>query len=349
MAANLNDCVLITGATGFIGSAVLRAATRAGFRVRTLARPSSPRANLMGLRVEVVEGDLNDRASVAAAVNGARYVIHTAADYRLWTRDPSGLIETNVNGTKTVMEEALRASVEKIVYTSSVCTIASVADGSPADERRTLSPEQAIGAYKKSKVLAERLVGDMIEKHRLPAVIVNPSAPVGPRDIKPTPTGRIIVEAASGRMPAYVDTGLNLAHVDDVGNGHLAALQRGRIGERYILGGENVTLCKLLATIAQQAGKRPPWLSLTVPMVFPIAVLSEGAARLTGGTPFVTRDSLRMARHKMFFTDEKSRAELGYSSRPFEEGIADAIAWFREAGYIPCPAEASKKLETSYR
>jgi dihydroflavonol-4-reductase len=232
-----------------------------------------------------------------------------------------------------MMEEALRAGVERIVYTSSVATIA-LRDGTPADESSPLSEHDAIGAYKKSKVIAERLVEDMVQRQRLPAVIVNPSTPIGPRDVKPTPTGRIIVEAASGRMPAFVDTGLNLVHVDDVAAGHLAALARGTIGERYILGGENVYLRDMLAEIASVVGRKPPRVRLPIAPLYPLALVAEGVGLITGREPFLTLDGLRMARHLMFFNDAKARRELGYSARSYRDGIADAIAWFRQHGYL---------------
>jgi dihydroflavonol-4-reductase len=288
----------------------------------------------MDIDCEIVEGDVRDRGSISAALAGARYLVHAAADYRLWAPSAEGLLRVNVEGTRIVMEEALRAGIERVVYTSSVATLALTNDGSPADESRRLGVQHAIGTYKRSKVLAERVVQDLVETSGLPAVVVNPSAPVGPRDIKPTPTGRIIVQAASGRMPAFVDTGLNLVHVDDIAAGHLAALERGRVGERYILGGENVLLCQMLADIARNIGRRPPRLKLPLNMMFPLAWGNEAIARLTGTTPFITRDGLQMARHHMFFTHEKARRELGYSPRPYQEGLADAIAWFRKAGYL---------------
>ncbi len=232
------DLLLVTGASGFVGAAIANAARAAGNRVRVLVRRSSPRINIHA-GDEVIVGDIRDRASLLPALRGVRYLAHAAADYRLWAPVPEEIIRTNVEGTKCVMEEALRAGVERIVHTSSVATL-ELRDGSPSDETHPLAASEAIGAYKKSKVLAERVVEDMVKDQGLPAVIVNPSTPIGPGDVKPTPTGRIIVECASGRMPGFVDTGLNLVHVDDVAVGHLAALRRGRIGERYILGGENV-------------------------------------------------------------------------------------------------------------
>jgi dihydroflavonol-4-reductase len=267
------------------------------------------------------------------ALRDVRYLIHAAADYRLWAPVPGEIMRTNLEGTRHIMEEALRAGVERIVHTSSVATIALKHD-SPAEENARLSETEAIGAYKKSKVAAERLVEGMIERQRLPAVIVHPSTPIGPRDVKPTPTGRIIIEAASGHMPGFVDTGLNLAHVDDIAQGHLAALRHGRIGERYILGGENVYLRDMLAEIARIAGRRPPAIRFPIAPLFPLALGAEWMARLTGREPFATVDGLRMARHRMFFSDAKARRELGYSSRPWQHAIADAIGWFRGAGYL---------------
>jgi dihydroflavonol-4-reductase len=326
--------VLVTGASGFVGSAVARAFREAGYPVRALVRASSPRTNLHD-EVDLAEGDIRDRTAMAAALRDVRYLVHAAADYRLWAPSPREIIDTNVEGTRIVMEEALRSGVGRIVYTSSVATLVLRPGGAPADEGRPLPEHAAVGAYKRSKVLAERLVEDMVARRNLPAVIVNPSTPIGPRDVKPTPTGRIIVEAACGRMPAFVDTGLNLVHVDDVAAGHLAALRRGRVGERYILGGENVLLSAMLADIARLVGRSPPRIRLPRSLIYPLAVGAEAWAHVTGRAPFVTRDGLRMAKNKMFFTDAKARRELGYAPRPYGEGLADAIAWFRAAGYLP--------------
>jgi dihydroflavonol-4-reductase len=324
--------VLVTGASGFVGSAVAGLLRAEGHRVRVLVRPSSARTNI-STADSVLEGDLRDRASLAAALSGVRYLFHVAADYRLWARHPDEFAKTNVEGTRLVMEEAVRARVERIVYTSSVATL-KVTEGVLADESRPLSEHEAIGAYKRSKVMAERLVEEMVLRDGLPAVIVNPSTPIGPRDVRPTPTGRIIVEAASGRMPAFIDTGLNLVHVDDVAAGHLAALHRGKIGERYILGGDNVLLADMLCEITSFVGRPRPLRKVPRAAVYPIALCAEMLARFTGREPFVTRDGLRMARHRMFFDDSKARRELGYTSRPHLEGIADAIAWFRANGHL---------------
>jgi dihydroflavonol-4-reductase len=327
------DTVLLTGASGFVGSAIARALLRAGYRVRALVRPSSPRNNLAGLALETVDGDICDGETVRRAMRGARYAVHAAADYRLWTRDPAALIRTNVEGTRTVMEAARAEGVARIVHTSSVATLAASADGAPADERARLDVTQAIGAYKQSKVAAERLVEAMAARG-LPVVVVHPSTPIGPRDIKPTPTGRVIVEAARGRMPAYVDTGLNLVHVDDVAAGHVAALERGRPGERYILGGDDVPLSAMLGEIARLTGRRPPRWRLPRAPLFPRAGVAEAAARVTGREPLLTRDGLRMARHRMYFSSERAMRELDYRPRPYPEGLRDAVGWFRDAGYL---------------
>jgi dihydroflavonol-4-reductase len=325
---------LITGATGLVGSAVARKLVAEGFSVRALARSGSPRFHLDGLDLEFVAGDIRDAESVRRAMSGVRYVFHVAADYRLWARNPSEIFAANVEGTRIVMEEAKRAGVERIVYTSSVATLGLRADGSPADETVALSAEEGIGPYKRSKIAAERLVEAMIANDALPAVIVNPSTPIGPRDVKPTPTGRIIVEAARGRVPGFLDTGLNLVHVDDVAEGHLAALKRGAIGQRYILGGEDVLLADMLAEIARMVGRRPPRLRLHPAMVIPVAYIAEATARLTGREPFTTRDGIRMAAHRMFFTAAKAERDLGVRARPYREALADAIQWFGTAGYL---------------
>ena len=325
--------VLVTGASGFVGSAVARKLAERGYVVRVLARKTSPRANFEGLACEVAEGDMRDAASVQAAMGGMRYLFHVAADYRLWARDPDEIVRNNREGTRTVMEAAREAGVERIVYTSSVATLKPRDNGEDADESDRADMTSAIGAYKKSKVAAERVVEEMAAKG-LPAVLVSPSTPIGPRDIRPTPTGRIIVEAATGRMPAYVDTGLNLVHVDDVAEGHLLALEKGRIGETYILGGQDVTLKEMLAEIARLAGRKPPSIRLPRWPIYPIAYAAEAVAKLTGKEPFVTVDALDMSKHMMFFSSAKAASELGYRARPYGVALEDAINWFRDAGYL---------------
>jgi dihydroflavonol-4-reductase len=331
----LEQPVLVTGASGFVGAAVLRALLTQGRRVRALLRPTSDRRNLDGLDVDIRVGALEDSDSLDAALAGCGALYHVAADYRLWVRDPDAMFAANVEGTRALMHAALAAGVSRIVYTSSVATLGWTRDGTPADEETPSTLDDMIGPYKQSKFLAERTVRALVQERGLPAVIVNPSTPIGPRDVKPTPTGRMIIEAASGRMPAFVDTGLNLVHVDDVATGHLQAERQGRIGERYILGGEDMSLATILARIAILTGRRPPTRRVPIAAVWPIAMAAEGFGRLTGREPFVTLDGLRMARHKMFFSSAKARRELGYDPRPADAGLADAIAWFRQAGMCP--------------
>jgi dihydroflavonol-4-reductase len=327
------DRVLVTGASGFVGSALVAVLLERGKSVRAFVRASANRANLPP-GVEIAEGDMRDAAAMAAAMRDVRYLFHVAADYRLWARDPGEIIAANVEGTRNAMQAAAGAGVERVVYTSSVATLALRKDGRPADESVGLTEGQAIGAYKRSKVAAERLV-ETKAAQGLPAIIVNPSTPIGPRDVRPTPTGRILLEAARGRMPAYVDTGLNLVHVDDVASGHLAALERGRIGERYILGGDDVELGEMLTEIAALTGRRPPFARLPRAPLFPLALAAEAIARFTGREPFLTLDGLRMAKHHMFFSSAKAERELAYRHRPYREGLRDALAWFRQNGRLP--------------
>ena len=326
---------LVTGATGFVGSAVVRRLRAAGHDVRVLVRAGSDRRNIEGLPVEIVPGDLTDPASLARALKGCETLFHVAVDYRLWVPAPEAMYRTNVGGTRDIMREARNAGLRRIVYTSSVATLGHTADGSPADEETPSSLADMIGHYKRSKFLAEIEVMREVREQGLPAVIVSPSAPVGPRDIKPTPTGRVIVDAASGRMPAYVDTGLNVVHVDDVAEGHYLAFERGRVGERYILGGRNMTLKEILDAISSLAGIPAPRIRLPHGVVLPFAFLAECWARITGGTePRATVDGVRMARTPMYFSSAKAQRELGYNPRPAEEAFRDAVAWFREHGYL---------------
>ncbi len=325
---------LITGATGFVGSAVVRRLIDAGHQVRALARADSDRRNLDGLGLEVVTGDLRDPASLARAVAGCSALFHVAADYRLWAPDPDELYRSNVAGTRDLMAAAADAGVERIVYTSSVATLGFNADGAPADETTPVGLDDMLGDYKRSKVLAEEAVRRLVADDGLPAVIVNPSTPVGPRDARPTPTGRMIVEAAAGRMPAYVDTGLNIVHVDDVADGHLLAYERGAAGERYVLGGDDMTLAEILGGIARLTGRAPPRIKLPHGLILPFAYAAEAWARLSGREPFATVDGIRMAKKTMFFSSAKAQARLGYSPRPAAEALADAVAWYRDNGYL---------------
>ena len=323
---------LITGATGFVGAAVARRVLAEGRPVRVLARHGSDRSNIKGLDVAVVEGDLTDAASLAEAVRGCKSVFHVAADYRIWCPDPAAMMATNVEGSRALMRAAAEAGVQRAVYTSSVATIMPHADGTPADENTPSSVDNMIGSYKRSKYLAEQVVLAVAEETGLEVVVVNPSTPVGPRDIRPTPTGRLIRDAAAGRVPAYVETGLNIVHVDDVADGHWLAHKRGNVGRRYILGGENMSLRKILSTVTRLAGRRPPTLQLPNPLAMGIAHMSEAVARLTGREPMATMDGVRMARHKMYFSSRRASDELGYAPRPAHEALADAVAWFSKGG-----------------
>ncbi len=327
------ELTVVTGVAGFLGSALARRLAAEGRRLRGIVRSTSPRANLADFPGEVVEADLRDAPAVRQAMAGATSLFHVAADYRLWARDPGEIVRNNRAMTEAVMEAALAANVARIVYTSSVATILPDPAG-PADETRPARPEQATGAYKRSKVVAERLVEEMVAARGLPAVIVNPSTPIGPRDVHPTPTGRILVEAATGKMPAFVDSGLNLVHVDDVAAGHLLAEARGVPGRRYILGGEDVTLKALLAEIAAHVGRRAPTVALPIAPLMPLAALAEGWARVSRREPFLTLDSLRMARHHMYYSSARARAELGYQARPWQAAVAEALDWFRAAGML---------------
>jgi len=324
----------LTGSTGFIGAAVARLLISKGHRLRVLSRPNNDRSNLQGLDVELIEGDLANSDSYSTALKGCRYLFHVAADYRIWVPDAETMHRINVQGTSDLMRAAVEAGIERVVYTSSVATLGLHKDGSPAHEKSPTSYQDMVGVYKQSKYLAEQEVYRLINEIRLPAVIVNPSSPIGPRDIKPTPTGRIIVDSLKGRMPAYVDTGLNIPHVDDVALGHWLALERGKIGERYILGGENLSLCDILAIIAEINGHSAPKIKLPCKAIYPVALGMEMAALLTGWEPRFTRDALRMAKNKMYFSSTKAELDLGYSSRPARAAIADAIEWFRAAGYV---------------
>jgi len=328
----MGNPVLVTGASGFVGSAVARALVARGDEVRVLLRESSPRKNIEGIECRVVFGDMRDASSVTKAMEGVRHVFHVAADYRLWAKDPTEIVRNNLEGARAVMEAARTTGVERIVYTSSVAALRPVV-GSAVDETSRHDEETVIGAYKKSKLVAERLV-ERLAGEGLPVVIVSPSTPIGPRDIKPTPTGRIIVEAANGRMPAFVDTGLNLVHVDDVAEGHLLALDKGRVGENYILGGEDVRLRDMLALIAPLVGRKPPRVRLPRAPLYPLAFGAEAFARLSGKEPFLTVDALKMSKYLIYFSSAKAKAELGFQARPFVRGIEDAIGWFRQAGYI---------------
>ena len=323
----------MTGATGFVGSAVALQLLARGESVRVLARPGSDRRNLQGLDVEVVEGDLTDAVSLARAVTDCQALYHVAADYRTWVPRPAEIYRANVDGTRAILQAAGDAGVRRVVYTSSVATLGIPKDGRPGDEDTPVSVADMIGHYKRSKYLAEEVAHEFAAGG-LDVVIVNPSTPIGPRDRKPTPTGRIVLDAAAGRMPAYVDTGLNIAHVDDVAAGHLQAFDRGRRGERYVLGGEDLTLREILGQISAIVGRKPPKLRLPHGVVMPVAYIAETWARLTGFKPVATVEEVRMSKKRMFFSSDKARRELGYAPRPARAALEDAVAWYRTNGML---------------
>jgi len=321
---------LVTGGTGFVGAHLVRALLARGDRVRCLVRERSDRTNLEGLDIELATGDLRDRASLARAVAGCRVVYHCAADYRLFARRVADLYECNVEGTRNLLRAAGDAGAERIVYTSSVAALGLRAGG-PSDETVAASLETTIGHYKKSKLLAQQAALELAAQG-LPVVIVNPSTPIGELDVKPTPTGRIIVDYLAGRMPAYVDTGLNLIDVRDVAAGHLLAEARGRIGEIYILGHRDLTLKQILDLLAELTGLPP--VRVRVPHALPLAaaVLSTAWARLARGEPRVSLESARMATKTMFFDASKAVRELGLPQSPVEEALRRAVDYFRARG-----------------
>ncbi|NIM28039.1 MAG: NAD-dependent epimerase/dehydratase family protein [Gammaproteobacteria bacterium] len=322
---------LVTGATGFLGSAVVRALLERGESVRVLTRPNNNRRNIHGLDVELVEGNLNDPDSLRRAVRGCRALYHTAADYRLWAREPAQIYETNVTATRQLLRLASDAGVGRVVYTSSVATLGREPSGRPADEQTPVTIHDMTGHYKRSKYMAEEEVKRLVREEDVPAVIVNPSTIIGPRDIRPTPTGRMVEEAVRGKIPAFVDTGLNVVHVEDVAAGHVQAFERGEVGERYVLGGEDMMLREILEHIASLTGRRPPRVRLPRGAVLPVAYLAEFAARVrrTGREPLITVDGLKMSKTFMFFSSEKAKQALGYAPRPAREALADAVEWLR--------------------
>jgi len=326
---------LVTGATGFLGSAVTRQLLSRQDAVRVLVRPGRDRRNIADIPVDIVEGDLRDIDSCRRALAGIDHLFHVAADYRLWVRDPSEMYATNVDGTVALMRAAADAGVSRIVYTSSVATLGISADGRPADETTPVGLDEMIGPYKRSKFLAEEAVVRLVRDDGLPIVIVNPSFPIGPRDVRPTPTGRMVIEAAAGRMPAFVDTALNVVHVDDVANGHLLALEHGVIGDRYVLGGENLTLETILGMIASLNGHKAPRIKLPPSMVIPVAYVLEAiATSISRREPLITVTGVKLAKKRMLFSSAKAEAALGYTARPARDALVDAVAWFRANGYL---------------
>ncbi|MGH9775476.1 MAG: hopanoid-associated sugar epimerase [Candidatus Acidiferrales bacterium] len=325
---------LVTGATGFVGSHVARFLVEKGERVRVLIRASSDSRALQGLDVERTEGDLRDPASLARALQGVRRVYHVAADYRLWARDPEEIYESNVTGTRNLLGAARRSGVERFVYTSTVATVAVERPGALPNENTRATLEEMIGHYKRSKLLAEQ-EAEKAAADGIPVVIVNPTTPVGPGDIKPTPTGKIILDFLSGRMPAYVATGLNIVAVEDVAAGHWLAAEHGRTGERYILGCRNMTLKEILDALAMISGRRAPRFRLPHVAALAAAYGDEIFSRLMGRTPRIPIDGVRMSRHRMFVDSSKAQRELGFDPGSVEAALERAVRWFWENGYAP--------------
>jgi dihydroflavonol-4-reductase len=324
--------VFVTGATGFVGFHVARLLLEKGAHVKALARDLNDAAPIASLGAEPVKGDLRDADKLRSIVKGCQEVYHVAADYRLWVPDPRTMYDINVQGTKNVMEAALRASVEKVVYTSTVGVLATSTDGTPTNEDTPAQIGSMVGDYKRSKFLAEKEVYGFIEKG-LPAVIVNPSTPIGPMDRKPTPTGKIIVDFLNGKIPAYLDTGLNFVDVEDVAAGHLLASTRGYVGQRYILGNVNMTLREFFAELARLTGRKPPRVRLPYAPVLLAAHVDEAVSRLTGRHPTIPLTGVRMAGKYMFFDCSKAIV-LGMPQTPIENAIIKAVDWFEGNGYI---------------
>jgi len=324
---------LVTGATGFLGSHVARALAGRGEHVRVLVRPSSDLRALEGLDAERFTGDLRDRASLERSLEGVQRVYHVAADYRLWARDPREIYESNVTGTQNLLDAARSAGVEKFVYTSTVATIAVPREGGLPNEETRSSVNEMIGHYKRSKFEAEQCALRAAEAG-LPVVIVNPTTPVGPGDWKPTPTGRIVVDFLNGRMPGYVDTGLNFVPVEDCAHGHLLATERGRVGERYILGGRNLTLKQMLDILSSTSGRPAPRWKFPYAVAYAAGCVDTGVSRLLGREPQIPLEGVRMARHKMFVDASKAERELGFAPGPVEAALERAVAWYESNGYI---------------
>jgi dihydroflavonol-4-reductase len=324
---------LVTGGTGFVGSHVVRALLSRGESVRCLVRAGSRRTNLDGLEVELATGDVLDRASLSRAAAGCSVVYHCAADYRLGARRPAEIFAANVGGTRHVLEAAGNAGVERVVYTSSVGALGLTTDGTPATEETPVAPSTLIGAYKKSKYEAETVAREFAARG-LPVVIVNPSTPIGERDVKPTPTGKMIVDFLNGRMPAYVDTGLNVIDVRDVAEGHVLAAERGRVGQRYILGHRNMTLKEILDTLAAITGMPAPRWKL--PHWIPTAAAAAGLviARISGREPAIPLEGVRLSRHRMFFDASRAVSELGLPQSDVADAFRRAVDWFRDNGYV---------------
>ncbi|MEI6205230.1 MAG: hopanoid-associated sugar epimerase [Desulfuromonadales bacterium] len=322
----------ITGSTGFIGAGIARELLQDGREVRALVRSGSDTSNLNGLDIELWKGDLLDRESLRKGLGGCDVLYHAAADYRLWTRTPDEMYRINVDGTEAILEAALENGLSKVVYTSSVGTLGNPGDGTPGTEQTPVTLDAMVGPYKRSKYLAERVAEKFVSRG-LPLVIVNPSTPVGPRDIKPTPTGRIIVDFLKRRMPAYLDTGLNLIAVEDCARGHVLAEQKGRIGQKYILGNANLTLQDIFRMLEEITGLPAPGVRLPYLPILMAAYINEGFSRLTGREPLIPLAGVQMASKFMYFNSSLSVRELGLPQTPVKEALARSVEWFRSNRY----------------
>ena len=324
----------VTGATGFLGSHVARILADQGADLRLLVRPTSNLKNLEGLKAETATGDLRDPASLEKAISGCDTVFHVAADYRLWVRDPDEMYRSNVEGTRALLEAARKNSVRRVVYTSSVATMGFTSNGSPADEDSPVSLPEMIGPYKRSKFMAEQIAMEA-GRSGVHVVTVNPTTPVGEQDVKPTPTGRIVVDFLKRKFPAYVDTGLNLVDARECARGHVSALERGRSGERYILGGENLTLKQILDKLEKITGLPSPKVKLPYVFAFAAGVVDEAImGRLLKREPRATVDTVRMGKKKMFANSYKAERELGWKIVPVDDALRRAVEWFRANGYV---------------
>lgn len=324
---------LVTGATGFVGAAVVRALIRTGVEVRVLARRDSDFSNLQPFKIDGAYGDLRDKDSLCKALTGCRQLYHVAAHYALWARNPAIFYDVNVTGTKNLMEAARDAGTERIVYCSTIGAIGLPPGGGLGTEETPVSLDQMAGHYKRSKYLAEQEVLTLA-KQGLPVVIVNPSAPVGEGDVKPTPTGQMIVEFMKGRMPAYIETGMNIVDVDDVAAGHLLAMQKGRIGERYILGTKNLMLRDIFEILSRLTGIPMPSVKLPRELILPLAYLNLAFSRVTGIPPRIPLEGVKMAKYKMHYDCGKAIRELGIPQTPPEVALEKAVRWFRDHGYV---------------
>ena len=335
------DSAFLTGGTGFVGASLARLLLSKGLKVKALARRGADRRNLAGLDVELVEGGLHDPDAVERGVAGCRYVFHVAADYRIWVPNPDEMYRANVDGTERVIRAAAKAGAERVVHCSSVAAVKVPDAHEPVDETSEYaSVDEVVGHYKKSKFLSDVLARRLAKSEGLPVVVVNPAAPIGPRDVKPTPTGRIVTDFMNGRMPSYIDTGMNVVHVDDVAEGHWLAATKGRVGERYILGGENLTLKQVLDLLAGVTGLPSPRFQTPYAVAYAFGALDTALARLRGTEPMAPLDAIRMARHYMWFSSKKAQEELGYRARPAKDALKDAAGWFAANGYAKVPAAA---------